>query len=44
MAIGKRTKPVSVDEPVTDPNLVPKDGIKEVSNIVTEPEKDGDCR
>lgn len=39
MAIGKRTKPESVDEPATDPNLVPKDGIKEVSNIVTEPKK-----
>lgn len=39
MAIGRRDKPATPDEPVTDMNLVPRDGIKEVSNIVTEPEK-----
>tara|TARA_Y100001956_G_scaffold20934_1_gene20550 strand:+ start:5607 stop:6959 length:1353 start_codon:yes stop_codon:yes gene_type:complete len=39
MAIGKRNAPKKEPEVVTDTNLVPKDGIKEVSNIVTEPEK-----
>lgn len=39
MAIGKRRPRIEEPEKVTDVNLIPKDGIKEVSNIVTEPEK-----
>lgn len=39
MAIGRRDKPATPEEPITDPNLVPRDGIKEVSNVATEPEK-----
>ena len=39
MAIGKRNIPKEKPQAVTDPNLIPKDGIKEVSNIITEPEK-----